>query len=51
MDWMMAPVAGMLMMPGGIVNCIVSVIAGGLYDRIGARIPARAGFAPSWSPS
>lgn len=46
---MMLPVAmaGMLMLPGGIVNCIVSVIAGGLYDRIGARIPARAGFALS----
>ena len=38
---------GMLMLPGGVVNCIVSVIAGGLYDRIGARIPARAGFALS----
>ena len=39
--------AGMLMLPGGVMNCIVSVIAGGLYDRIGARIPARAGFALS----
>lgn len=46
---MLLPVAmaGMLMLPGGVVNCIVSVIAGGLYDRIGARIPARAGFALS----
>lgn len=43
---MMLPVAmaGMLMLPGGVVNCIVSVIAGGLYDRIGARIPTRTGF-------
>ena len=43
------PVAmtGMLMLPGGVVNCIVSVIAGGLYDRIDARIPARVGFALS----
>ena len=46
---MLLPVAmaGMLMLPGGVMNCIVSVIAGGLYDRIGARIPARAGFALS----
>lgn len=46
---MLLPVAmaGMLMLPGGVVNCIVSAIAGGLYDRIGARIPARAGFALS----
>ena len=46
---MLLPVAmtGMLMLPGGMVNCIVSVIAGGLYDRIGARIPARVGFALS----
>ena len=44
---MLLPVAmaGMLMLPGGIVNCIVSVLSGGLYDRIGARIPARVGFA------
>ena len=46
---MLLPVAmtGMLMLPGGVVNCIVSVIAGGLYDRIGVRIPARVGFALS----
>lgn len=46
---MLLPVAmaGVLMLPGGVVNCIMSVIAGGLYDRIGARIPARAGFALS----
>lgn len=46
---MLLPVAtaGVLMLPGGIVNCAVSVIAGGLYDRIGARIPARVGFALS----
>ena len=46
---MLLPVAmaGMLMLPGGIVNCLVSVFAGSLYDRIGARIPARLGFALS----
>lgn len=46
---MLLPVAmaGMLMLPGGVVNCVVSVVSGGLYDRIGARIPARAGFALS----
>lgn len=36
--------AGMLMLPGGIVNAIVSMLAGRVYDRIGARIPALIGF-------
>jgi DHA2 family lincomycin resistance protein-like MFS transporter len=42
-----ATFAGMLMLPGGIVNLVVSVLAGNLYDRIGARIPGLAGFALS----
>lgn len=37
--------AGVLMLPGGIVNAVVSMIAGRIYDRIGARIPALLGFA------
>lgn len=42
-----ATFAGMLMLPGGIVNLVVSVLAGNLYDRIGARIPGLAGFSLS----
>lgn len=38
---------GIIMLPGGIVNAIVSMLAGRLYDRVGARIPARIGFALS----
>ncbi len=30
---------GIIMLPGGIVNAIVSMLAGRLYDRVGARIP------------
>lgn len=43
------PVAmtGIIMLPGGIVNAVVSMAAGRLYDRVGARIPARVGFALS----
>ncbi len=43
------PVAmtGIIMLPGGIVNALVSMAAGRLYDRVGARIPARVGFALS----
>ena len=37
-------VAGLLMLPGGIVNMIVSVFAGRIYDRVGARVPAIVGF-------
>ncbi len=36
--------AGLVMLPGGIVNALVSMIAGRIYDAIGARIPALAGF-------
>ena len=38
---------GIIMLPGGIVNAIVSMLAGRLYDRVGACIPARIGFALS----
>ena len=40
-------ISGLLMLPGGIVNAIVSLLSGGLYDRVGAVIPARCGFAIS----
>ncbi len=39
--------AGLIMLPGGIVNALVSMISGRIYDAIGARIPALAGFALS----
>ncbi len=39
--------AGLVMLPGGIVNAFVSMMAGRVYDKIGARIPALAGFALS----
>ena len=35
---------GVIMLPGGIVNAFVSVVAGRIYDRIGARVPALIGF-------
>lgn len=38
-------VAGLVMLPGGIVNALVSMVAGRIYDAIGARIPALVGFA------
>lgn len=38
---------GIVMLPGGIVNALVSMAAGRLYDRIGGRKPALAGFALS----
>lgn len=40
-------VAGLVMLPGGIVNAIVSMLSGRIYDRIGARVPALVGFALS----
>lgn len=40
-------IAGLVMLPGGIVNAIVSMLSGRVYDRIGARIPALIGFALS----
>ncbi len=42
-----ATAAGLLMLPGGIVNVVVSALSGNIYDRIGARIPGRLGFALS----
>jgi DHA2 family lincomycin resistance protein-like MFS transporter len=39
--------AGVVMLPGGIVNAFVSVVAGRIYDRIGARVPALVGFSLS----
>lgn len=38
---------GVVMLPGGIVNALVSMVAGRIYDRMGARKPALAGFALS----
>lgn len=40
-------VAGLLLLPGGIVNMIVSVFAGRIYDRVGARMPAIVGLVVS----
>lgn len=39
--------AGIVMLPGGVVNALVSMAAGKIFDRIGARIPALTGFALS----
>lgn len=39
--------AGMLMLPGGLINAAVSVAAGNLFDRFGACGPALIGFACS----
>lgn len=43
---LMVPVAmtGLLLLPGGVVNALVSLAAGRIYDRVGARIPALLGF-------
>ena len=35
---------GIIMLPGGIVNAIVSAIAGRLYDKNGAKTPVQIGF-------
>ena len=35
---------GVIMLPGGIVNAVVSAVAGRIYDRVGARVPALVGF-------
>lgn len=37
-------ITGMIMLPGGIINAIVSAFAGRLYDSFGAKKPAVAGF-------
>lgn len=39
--------AGVLMLPGGLINTAVSVAAGTLFDRFGARGPVSIGFACS----
>ncbi|MEK0307138.1 DHA2 family efflux MFS transporter permease subunit [Bifidobacterium favimelis] len=43
---LLIPVAmtGVLMLPGGAINALVSAFAGRLYDGFGARIPVRTGF-------
>jgi MFS transporter, DHA2 family, lincomycin resistance protein len=44
---LLLPVAltGIIMLPGGIINAAVSAFAGRLYDSMGAKKPAIAGFA------
>lgn len=43
---MLLPVAmtGLIMLPGGIVNALVSAFAGRMYDHMGAKLLARLGF-------
>ena len=43
---LLIPVAitGIALLPGGLANAIVSAISGRLYDRFGAKTPARTGF-------
>lgn len=43
---LMLPVAmtGLIMLPGGIVNALISAFAGRMYDRMGAKLLARLGF-------
>ena len=43
---LLLPVAmtGIVMLPGGVVNALVSLFAGTLYDKIGAKLPACLGF-------
>ncbi|KRN06479.1 DHA2 family efflux MFS transporter permease subunit [Liquorilactobacillus mali] len=43
---LLLPVAltGIIMLPGGFVNAIVSVFAGRSYDNYGAKLPVRIGF-------
>lgn len=43
---LLLPVAltGIVMLPGGIINALVSAFAGRLYDSVGAQIPAVLGF-------
>ena len=43
---LLLPVAmtGILMLPGGAINALVSAFAGRLYDGFGARMPVRCGF-------
>lgn len=43
---LLVPVAltGIIMFPGGVMNAVVSAVSGRMYDRVGARMPARIGF-------
>ncbi|WP_155287739.1 DHA2 family efflux MFS transporter permease subunit [Lacticaseibacillus zhaodongensis] len=43
---LLLPVAltGIIMLPGGVINALVSAFAGRLYDRFGAKMPTRIGF-------
>ena len=45
-DGLLVPVAltGILMLPGGIINALVSTLAGRLFDRFGGRRPVIGGF-------
>lgn len=36
---------GLIMLPGGVVNALVSLGAGKLYDKVGAKVPTKVGFA------
>ena len=38
-------VAGLVLLPGGLMNAVFSLVSGRLYDKIGARVPVLAGFA------
>ena len=44
---LLIPIAltGVLLLPGGCMNAIFSLVAGKLYDKVGAKIPAVIGFA------
>lgn len=37
-------ITGLIMLPGGIINAVVSAFAGRMYDSLGAKIPAILGF-------
>lgn len=37
--------AGLMILPGGVVNCLLSLMSGRIYDKVGARIPTTIGFA------
>lgn len=43
---LLLPVAltGIIMFPGGLVNALMSGVAGRLYDRVGAKMPVRLGL-------
>ncbi|GAC46194.1 major facilitator superfamily transporter permease [Pediococcus acidilactici NGRI 0510Q] len=47
---LLLPVAltGIIMLPGGIINALVSAVAGRLYDKVGAKTPVRLGLIIAW---